>query len=128
MVSTLALLLRLVISLVVVFGLMAGCASLMRRSGMGGPSTKRRGLPVEVLARHSLGRRASVAVIRAGGRGLVLGITDHTVTLLAEGDPDEFDRSSLAQPGPIESSPRTGPTPTPWKALLATVQDRTARR
>ncbi len=126
MLSTLALLLRLVISLVVVFGLMAGCASLMRRSGMGGTSAKRRGLPVEVLARHALGRRASVAVIRAGDRGLVLGITDHTVTLLAEADPDEFERPT--SPISPESSPRTGPTATPWKALLTTVQDRTARR
>jgi flagellar protein FliO/FliZ len=121
--STLALLLRLVVSLAIVFGLMAGCAALLRRSGMGGPSAKRRGLPVEVLARHTRGRRASVAVIRTGGRGLVLGITDHTVTLLAEGDPDDF-----APPIPPESSPRTGPTSSPWKALLTTVQDRTARR
>ena len=123
MLSTLALLLRLVVSLVVVFGLMAGCAALMRRSGLGGPSARRRGLPVEVLARYALGRRASVAVVRTGGRGLVLGITDHTVTLLAEGDPDDF-----VPPAPPDSSPRTDSNPNPWRALLATAQDRTARR
>lgn len=126
MLSTLALLLRLVVSLAIVFGLMAACAALLRRSGMGGPSARRRGLPVEVLARHTLGRRASVAVIRAGGKGLVLGITDHTVTLLAEADPDDFELPT--PPISPESSPRTGPTSSPWKALITSVQDRTARR
>lgn len=124
MLDTLGLLLRLILSLGIVFGLMAGCAALLRRSGMGGGGAGgRRGVPIEVLARHTLGRRASVAVVRTGGRGLVLGITDHTVTLLAEADPDD-----LVPPAPPTSDPRTGPTPTPWKALLATVQDRTVRR
>lgn len=125
MISTLALLLRLLISLGIVFGLMAACAAAMRRTGLGG-GTGRKGLPVEVLARHTLGRRASVAIVRAGGRGLVLGITDHTVTLLAEADPDVLVPPPASDP--LSEGPRTGSTATPWKALLATAQARTARR
>jgi flagellar protein FliO/FliZ len=81
---------------------------------------------IEVLARHSLGRRSSVALVRAGGRGMVLGITDQHVTLLAETDADEL---------VIEEPPRTvvpvgdpavaGP---PWRSITETLRDRTVRR
>lgn len=125
--SSIALLFRLVVSLGVVFGLMALAAKGARRVGLGGASSaggRRRGAPIEVVARHQIGRRASVALVRAGGRGLVLGVTDQSVTLLAETDSEEL--------LPIEIIPEaqsgTTAAATPWTALLDRARERTARR
>lgn len=41
---------------------------------------------IAVHARHQLTRNASVAVIRAGDRWLLVGVTDTNVSVLAEGD------------------------------------------
>src|SRR5687767_2059432 len=104
---------RLVVSLGIVLALMAGAAALLRRTGAGGGVSRRRGLPIEVVARHAVGRRSSVALVRAGGRGLVLGITDHTITVLAETDPE-----SLVPE--VQASEQQAGTPaattTPWTA------------
>lgn len=123
--STLAMLARLVVSLGIVLALMAAAAAVLRRTGAaGGTGGRRRGLPVEVVARHAVGRRSSVALVRAGGRGLVLGVTDHTITLLAETDAD-----ALLPPDPPEQPARTPVAPAnPWTALLDTVRERTVRR
>src|SRR5690242_18397218 len=96
-VSTLALLLRLVVSLAVVVGLMLGASAFMRRRGFGGLAPMKGGRrspaasQVEVLARKSLGRNASIAVVRAGEKSLVLGVTDSTVTMLAETELEDID-------------------------------------
>lgn len=120
--STVGMLLRLIFSLGVVLGLMAGAAAVLRRTGAGTGLSRRRGLPVEVVARHALGRRSSVALVRAGGRGLVLGVTDHTITVLAETDPDE-----LVPPQP-EQPAGTPAATTPWTALIEGVREKTVRR
>ena len=126
--STFGMLVRLVLSLGVVLGLMAVAANVMRRTGMGGGAAglgRRRGLPIEVVARHSVGRRSSVALVRAGGKSLVLGVTDHTITVLAETDPDE-----LVPLNPQNEQPAGTPVaPTaPWTALLENVREKTVRR
>jgi flagellar protein FliO/FliZ len=125
--STFGMLVRLVLSLGVVLGLMAVAANVMRRTGMGGAGGlgRRRGLPIEVVARHAVGRRSSVALVRAGGKGLVLGVTDHTITVLAETDPDE-----LVPPSPQDEQPAGTPVAptTPWTALLENVREKTVRR
>ena len=80
---------RLIASLAVVVGLMLLLARLVgKRYGT------RAGAPVQVLHRQPLSRSASVAVITVGGRVLVVGTTDHQVSLLTELDPDE-----LGEPG-----------------------------
>src|SRR5947208_14615153 len=94
--SLVALLVRVVVSLGVVLVVMWGAATVLRRSGVAGTAaTGRRGArrkaPVEVIARHGLSRGASVTVIRLGGRALVLGVTEHQVSLLTEIDPAELD-------------------------------------
>jgi flagellar protein FliO/FliZ len=122
--STLAMLARLVVSLGIVLGLMAAAAAVLRRTGAGGTGGRRRGLPVEIIARHAVGRRSSVALVRAGGRGLVLGVTDHTITLLAETDVDEL----LPPPPPEQPAGTPAATTTPWTAFLETVRERTVRR
>lgn len=77
---------RLVASLAVVVGLMLLLARLVgKRYGA------RAGAPVQVLHRQPLSRSASVTVLAVGGRVLVVGTTDHQVSLLTELDPDEMD-------------------------------------
>jgi flagellar biogenesis protein FliO len=132
--STFWLLARLVLSLTVVIGLMVGLTTVLRRKGFGGlaPSKTRRslrGAEVEVLVRKPLTRSASIAVVRAGNKSMVLGITDTTVTMLTETELEEVD-IELDDPG----VPRTGlpidlegSNPT-WKTMLENLRDKTVRR
>ena len=133
--SLLALLVRVVVSLGVVLAVMAGAAAVLRRSGVVGTAPagrrgmRRRGVSVEVIARHGLSRTSALAVVRLGGRALVLGVTEQHVTLLTEVDPAELD----APPGPDDTivgpaGPGTGAGALPWKVALEQLRDRTVRR
>lgn len=122
---------RLAVSLGVVIAIMAAAAWMLKRltnGNLGGAARGRSGRPVriEVLARQSLGRRSSVALVRAGDRGLLLGVTDQHVTLLAETPADELT---------IDEAPRTASLPgdgdvagSPWRNLTETLRERTVRR
>ena len=132
--SIVALLVRVIVSLSVVLAVMAGTAAVLRRSGLVGTGpagrrgTRRRGA-VEVITRHGLGRTSSLAVVRLGGRALVLGVTEHQVTLLTEVDPAELDAlpdsdDTLAGP----AGPGIGPGALPWKVTLEQLRERTVRR
>lgn len=81
-----ALLLRLVVSMGVVVSLMLLAARLLRRTaGRTGGRTrggKVRRTPITIAASQPITKAAHVAVVRAGGRELVVGVTDHQVTLL----------------------------------------------
>jgi flagellar protein FliO/FliZ len=132
-VSTLALFARLIVSLAVVIGLMWAAAAVLRRRGIGGHTPRRNaaGVQVELLARKSMGRNVSIAVVRVADQAMVVGITDHQVTTLGQTDLGEVDitiagaQHSEAQrtalpPGPNGSS-------TAWKAMLEQLRDRTVR-
>lgn len=147
-----ALMLRLGFSLAIVIGVMILIAGFMKKRGIvvGGASSGRRsGAPVsiDVLGRRHLGRQAQVAVVRTEGRLLVLGVTDHQVTILTEVPADENDDHTRAGRHDIEvleltstaaanpGSPRTGSStaapsrPGPaWKTMLDSMRDRTVRR
>src|SRR3546814_13233933 len=73
-------------------------------------------------------RRSSITVIRAGNRALVLGVTDQSITLLAEEDPDVL--VPLAPETPRTASPAEGPSSASpaWTATVEALRDRTARR
>ena len=133
--SLIALLVRVVVSLGVVMAVMAGAAAVLRRSGVVGTASvgkrglRRRHVPLEVIARHGLSRSSSVAVVRLGERALVLGVTEHQVSLLAEIDPAELD----APPDPHDSNaastgPGIGAGALPWKVALEQLRERTVRR
>jgi flagellar biosynthetic protein FliO len=130
--SLLPLLVRVVVSLGVVLAVMAGAAAVLRRSGVAGTALSgrrgsRRTPPVEVIARHGLSRGASVTVVRFGGRALVLGVTEHRVSLLTEVDPAEFDTPDDENPaGP--AGPGIGSGSPPWKVALEQLRERTVRR
>ncbi len=80
--------LRIIFSLLVVVGLMWGLARLARR-----PLGSRRGGAVAVLGRQQLSKGAAVAVIRVGGKAIVLGVTDTQVSLLGETELAAFEES-----------------------------------
>jgi flagellar protein FliO/FliZ len=142
--SLVALLVRVVVSLGVVLAVMAGAAAVLRRSGVVGtaPAGKRglprRGNPVEVIARHGLSRGSSIAVVRLGARALVIGVTEHQVSLLTEIDPAEFDappEDELSSPGTPRTPGTAGPAgpgigagALPWKVALEQLRERTVRR
>lgn len=127
-VSLFSLFFRLAVSLGVVLVLVRVAAGLLQRGGGGGPRRRRGPAEIEVLLRQPVGRRASISVVRAGTRALVLGVTDHTITLLAEDDPDVL--VPLAPEAPRTASPTDGPpsASSAWTAIVDALRDRTARR
>ena len=80
----LELAIRLVFSLAVVLGLLALLTKVGGRRFRG-----RKDAMVQVLHRQHLSRGTAVSVITVGSRVLVLGTTEHQVSVLAELDPDE---------------------------------------
>ena len=69
-----ALVLRLIFGLFIVFSVMAVLATLVRRSRGGMLRMGRRAPTIETLARVSLSKAASVAVLRVGERELLVGV------------------------------------------------------
>ena len=69
---------RVIVSLAVVIGLMWAISRLTK----GRTTTK--GVPLEIVSRAAVGKKASVIVLRIGERGLVVGVTEHSMSLLAE--------------------------------------------
>ena len=99
-VSLATLALRLAVSMGVVLALMLVAAKLLRRAQAyaAGSAAAPRGrrparvtrIPIAVSSVTALNRNASVAIVRAGGRELVVGITEHQVTLLHSAlDPED---------------------------------------
>ena len=155
-VSIIALMGRLVLSMGVVILLMWVAARVMRQRGIGGATPlpgdrsgggrRRRGhaIRIEVLARQPLGRTASVAVVMAGGRALVLGVTETQVTLLAEADTEAMAReaagggsggSGTGGGSDVVEGAMTAPlgqgsslSGNPWKSVLEQLRERTVRR
>jgi flagellar protein FliO/FliZ len=121
-VSVLSLLGRLVISLAVVLGLMALLAKVLRNRtvpGIGRAAAQRDLL--RIVARQSLSRSASVAVVRAAERALVIGVTDAGVNVLAELDPASLE---IDEP---DGDPSVVPALS-WRTFLDTLRDRSVRR
>jgi len=111
--SSLELVVRMGISLIVVGVLMAVALKASRsRTGM---VMSKAGL--SVCSRRQLTRSASVMVLRAGERHLLVAVNDQSVTLLAEGD----DLAPAEDPAVDDQQERT---PQFIDALLAKVLTR----
>lgn len=82
---------RLLGSLAVVVGLLLLIAKFANKK-FSAPA----GAPVQVMHRQALGRGQGVAVISVAGRVLVVGTTEHQVTLLTELDPEEIEGDVVA--------------------------------
>ncbi len=93
----------------VVLLVMALAGRALRKKALPGMRGRNRVAPIEVLARQGLGRTASVAMVRAGGKVLLLGVTETNVNILGEAD----DLGMLVDDGPgadWTALPGDGPT------------------
>ena len=126
----LELVLRIGFSLLVVLGLLWVLAKVARR-----PLAGRGGGAIAVLARQQLTRGSTVAVVRIGGRALIL---DGQVTLLGEADPAVLAvpegagrRETVAlerrpaAPGRLDGSMLS---PQTWSQTVQFLRERTVRR
>lgn len=92
---------RLIGSLAVVVGLLLVTVRIGARK-----FRPRAGAPVRVLHRQALSRGTSVAVVEVGGRVLVLGATEHQISVLTELDPSAARADE--QPGELLMLERSG--------------------
>ena len=135
--SFVGLLGRLIISMGVVLAVMWLAARVLRNRNIGGFGGSRKGAAgpsIEVLARQPFGKNASVAIVRAAGKALVIGVTDSQVTVLAEADAKalaDTDTEGLQslEPEGQRTAPGRGTRPgQPWKTMLEQLRERTVRR
>jgi flagellar protein FliO/FliZ len=80
------LVIRMLASLAVVVAILGLAARWMRRKGLAG-GFGRPAAPwarIEVLGRSILSKSSSVALVKVAGKTLLLGVTDHNVSLLSE--------------------------------------------
>jgi flagellar protein FliO/FliZ len=82
----LELTIRLIVSLSIVVGLLLVLARVGARKFRG-----QAGALVRVVHRQPLSRTSAVAVVTVGSRVLVLGTTEHQVSILTELEPEELD-------------------------------------
>lgn len=139
-VSVVALFARLVVSLAIVLGLMWVAARLLARQSGGRTTRTSKPVPIQVLARSSLTKNSSVAVVSAAGKALIVGITDQSVTLLGEGDLDALTTAEEEDPATTITAAARTRSPwavpgqpgaaafSPWTAIVDTLRDRTVRR
>ena len=85
--STVELLVRLVFSLGLIVGLLLIAAKFAKKNGgaLKLPGFGKKESAIKVIERHSLTKTASIAVVQIGDRTMVVGITEHGITRLADG-------------------------------------------
>jgi flagellar biogenesis protein FliO len=149
-----ALAIRMIISLGVVLGLMwlaarilsgrNGTRGVLRPAGGRRTGRARPVAAIQVLGRTSINKTASVAVVEACGRTLVLGVSPQGVSVLASDDAPLETGALVSAPmfagsGPVDSPlldtgrslvPTAGRMPTTpgWKPVLDALRERTVRR
>ena len=121
----------LLLKVVLVFGLLALVLWVLKRTdGLGG---RHRGGLLEVRGSTRLGKGATLTVVRMDGKDLLLGVTDHTVTLLtadtaAEAAPAKADVPPAALAAALASLRGESPaTDGPAAASRLAVRRRVAR-
>jgi len=114
---------RLVVSLTIVVGLLLLLARFGARKFRG-----QAGALVRVVHRQPLSRTSAVAVVTVGSRVLVLGTTEHQVSILTELEPEELegevDLALAAEAGDEEIATLDSLAGRPARPLLADPVDR----
>ncbi|MDP3714500.1 MAG: flagellar biosynthetic protein FliO [Mycobacteriales bacterium] len=104
-----------------VFGLLAVVLVVLKRTG--GVGAKRAGA-MQVVASARLAKGAALTVVRLDGREYVLGVTEHTVTLLQDQTGERVEPVTLPvaatapATGATPASPATPPAPPTLPAFL----------
>ncbi|MBW4042877.1 MAG: flagellar biosynthetic protein FliO [Acidobacteria bacterium] len=97
--DTVFLALRVVVALGAVFGALMFAHRWITK---GRPGSKPRNRQIEVVARQGLGAKAGIAVVDAGGRRYLLGVTEQAVTVLDTLGPAE---APTGEPALVTSQP-----------------------
>jgi flagellar biogenesis protein FliO len=129
---------RVVVSLGIVVTLMVVAMRVLRRNGpaLAPRGTRKSSATLELVAKQTLSRSATVALLRIGSRLFLIGIGDSQVNLLSEGDRGVF---GIAEDEPdqdadvVISGTRRAPdwshrSDSAWKTLLDAIRERTVRR
>jgi flagellar protein FliO/FliZ len=132
-ISVISLFTRLFLAMGFVLLLMWFAARAFRNRGVHTPGRGRKPLPIELLARHGVGQRSQVAVVRTAGKILVLGVTEANVTLLADLDPEDLDLDGseadwTAPPGSSNGTSGPSSSGSTWKAMIDAAREKTVRR
>ncbi|MGD0440436.1 MAG: flagellar biosynthetic protein FliO [Acidimicrobiales bacterium] len=121
---------RTLVALAVVLLVVWGLSRLARRS-QGSGFAKRVGAPpgarLEVLGRKPLSRTTSVAIVRVGGRNLVVGVTPQSVTLISEIPASELEPAG-EMPADTPWKAESMKTPMAWDATISKLRELTVRR
>ena len=98
--NTVFLALRVIVALGAVFGALLFAHRWITKGRPGAPV---RGKRIELVARQGLGAKAGVAIVDAGGRRYLLGVTEHAVTVLdtLAADPTPTAAVALVSAAPI---------------------------
>ncbi|MFJ4296911.1 FliO/MopB family protein [Curtobacterium sp. NPDC089689] len=113
--DTAVIVLRVALSLGVVLALMWVLHRVSRKKLVGGKAHGRRAASVEVVGRQGIGGKASVVVVDVEGERLVLGVTEHGVSLLTSGQAPAPELTIVTGPVvlPTREATAADPTPTP---------------
>jgi flagellar protein FliO/FliZ len=124
-VDTLVITLRVALSLGVVLALMWVLHRRVSRGqfGAGKKPRGRRSAAVEVVARQGIGGKASVVVVDVEGERLVLGVTEHGVSLLTSGEAPAPELTIVT--GPVTLPVRPTPSAEQFRQELAVQTDAT---
>lgn len=77
---------------------------------------------IRVVGRQSLGSKASVVLIEADGKRMMLGVTDHSITLL-DSSPAKTDPAVQRQPAQSQPASTQSATAQPAPAVSATAPE-----
>lgn len=116
-------------AMVVVIAIMMFAARFMRgRVGITRGPVK--GTDVEVVARHSLSRNASLVTSRIGDRYFVLGVTDHNIQTITELDALDLEDDGLDVDWTthLGNETSTSQSSTTRKGMIEQLREMTARR
>jgi len=122
-VDTLVITLRVALSLGVVLALMWVLHRRMAKGQFGRAKARgRRSAAIEVVGRTGIGGKASVVVVDVEGERLVLGVTEHGVSLLTSGEAPAPELTIVTGPVqlPVRATQASASTPAPTAVPMPT--------
>jgi len=72
---------KMVLSLMVIAGMLGAAYYMIRRYSVSNKTAKSN-MQIKVLSQHFLGPKKSLAIIRVAGESILIGVTDHNISLI----------------------------------------------